>query len=286
MATSSRPSRTRALVYIVLASVLWSTGGVLIKSVQWHPIAIAGLRSGIAGLLILLYCRKRLTRKPSNPILIGALCYMATVILFVSANKMTTAANAILLQYTAPIWVAMFSGFLLKESVKRRDWATIAVVFYGMGLFFMESLSPGAFLGNILSVISGVFLAAVVICSRLDKEGEPVLLALYGNMLTFIVSLPWIIKHLPELSTQSFLGLLVLGIFQLGLSYIFFSESLKTLSALEGILIPVVEPLLNPIWVFFFFGEKMSFTAMLGGMVVIVAVTVNGLSKAKQTAID
>lgn len=271
-----KPSHLKAVLFLVIASILWSTGGVLIKGVNWHPIAIAAMRSGISALLILVYCRK-MDLKLTRYIAYGAICYTFTVILFVTANKMTTSANAILLQFTAPIWVALLSGWLLKEAVKIKDWILIAVVFAGMGLFFIESLSPGALVGNLLAIVSGVFLAGVVLFLRLNQNHEPVLIALYGNVLTFIVGLPWIFSHWSVLTPASFQGLLLLGVFQLGLSYILFSESLKTVTALEGILIPVIEPLLNPLWVFLFTAEKPSYMALVGGAVVIVAVTLRSL---------
>ncbi len=265
--------RVKAMLYLVIASVLWSTGGLLIKLVDWNPVAISGARSGISALLMLVYLRKpiKITKEKG----FGAVFYSATVILFVVANKMTTAANVILLQYSAPIWVAMFSGIVLRERVRRLDWATIAVVMGGMLLFFVGDLAAGQMLGNALSVMSGVMLAGTILCLKLVRTGEPVEVPLLGNILTFIVALPFILGGLPDM--RSLFGILLLGVFQLGLSYILFSEASKHVSAVEAILIPIIEPLLNPVWVFMFTGEMPGLLAMVGGLVVVAAVVARSL---------
>lgn len=265
------PQRKKAILFLIAASVLWSTGGILIKLVDWNPIAIAGSRSLIAGLLIFAYVRTpRL--KWSWPLILGALAYASTVILFVTANKMTTAANTILLQYTAPIWVALMSGWILKERIKWYDWASIAVTLFGMTLFFREGISGGDFVGNILAVLSGVGLAAVVIFLRLQKDGDPIETVLLGNVVTFIVAIPFIVSSgIP--SSQSILGLILLGIFQLGIAYLLYALAIKHITAIEAILIPVIEPILNPLWVFLFIGEKPGTWTLIGGTVVIASVT-------------
>lgn len=265
------PQRKKALLFLIAASVLWSTGGILIKLVDWNPVAISGTRSLIAGFLILAYVRKP-KLKWSWSLVLGAIAYASTVILFVMANKLTTAANAILLQYTAPVWVAILSGFILKEKIKWYDWASIAVTLYGMTLFFHEGISGGSFHGNIIAILSGVGLAGVVIFLRLQKNGEPVETVLLGNFLTFFLALPFILSNgIP--STKSIVGIILLGIFQLGCAYLLYALAIKHIPAIEAILIPVLEPLLNPVWVFLFIGEKPSTWALIGGAVVIASVT-------------
>lgn len=265
------PHRKRSILYLIAASVLWSTGGILIKLVDWHPVAISGSRSLIAGLLILAFLRKpRL--KFSWPLVLGALTYASTVILFVIANKLTTAANTILLQYTAPIWVALMSGWLLKERIRWYDWASIAVTLMGMTLFFREGIAGGNFLGNVVAVFSGVGLAGVVVFLRLQKDGDPVETVLLGNFITFFVALPFILTSgVP--STRSLLGIVLLGIFQLGCAYLLYALAIKHITAIEAILIPVIEPLLNPVWVFLFIGETPGTWTLIGGAVVIASVT-------------
>jgi len=262
--------RAKAILYLVIASVLWSTGGMLIKLVDWNPVAIAGTRSGIAALVMLAFVRKPKFSKSKTQIA-GAAFYMSTVILFVTANKLTTAANAILLQYTAPIWVAVLGTWVLKEKTLRVDWLAIFAVMAGMVLFFIGDLGGGALAGNLLSVLSGLFLALTVIFLRLQKDGSQIEMTLLGNIMTFLVSIPFILQSVPDF--KSMVGILILGVFQLGISYTLFSLAVRHVTALEAILIPVIEPILNPIWVFLATGEKPGALALLGGLIVVLAVT-------------
>lgn len=264
----------KALVYLVLASVLWSTGGILIKLVDWNPVAIAGTRSGISAITMMFYMRKTKVHMTKTKTY-GAACYASTVILFVIANKMTTAANTILLQYTAPVWVALMAGWILHEKTKTRDWITIAFVMGGMALFFMGDLETGQMLGNGVAVLSGIMLGATVVALRLQKDGAPIEVTYIGNILTFLIGIPFILQSMPDL--RSLFGILLLGTFQLGISYILFTEAIKHVNAVEAILIPVIEPLLNPVWVFLFAGEIPGGLAIVGGIIVVSAVVGRGL---------
>ena len=277
-----RTERTKAIIALIIAAVLWSTGGMLIKLINWNPVAIAGTRSGISAILMFFYIL--LFRKNINPrkILqkgkykwIGAVIYALTVIGFVVANKLTAAANVIFLQYTAPIWVALLSGWLLKERVSKFDWTIIIIVIAGMALFFVGDIQTGHILGNFLSVLTGLFLAGVVLMLKMQKNSTAIEMTFLGNLLTFVVSLPFIIGPLPDF--QSIIGLVLLGIFQLGIAYILFSEAVMHVTALEAILIPVIEPLLSPIWVFLMIGEEPSFFAVIGGLIVLTAVVVRSI---------
>lgn len=261
--------RKKALIYLIIASLLWSTGGLFIKLVSWNPMAIAGARSGIAALVMMLYLRKPV-KSLGKVKLLGASSYTLLVILFVTANKLTTSANAILLQFTAPIWVALFSRWFLKEKTQKSDWITIAVVMWGMILFFIGDLGSGNITGNFVAVLSGVAMAGVVIFLKLQAEDSPIEMTLIGNIFTFIIGLPFFFLSLP--SWESILGLLILGVFQLGISYILYTKAIKYVSAIEAILIPIIEPLLNPIWVFWFTGEGPGSHAILGGAIVIIAI--------------
>jgi drug/metabolite transporter (DMT)-like permease len=243
---------------------------MLIKLVDWNPVAIAGTRSGIAALVMLAFVRKPKFTKSKTQIA-GAVFYMSTVILFVTANKLTTAANAILLQYTAPIWVAVLGTWVLKEKTLRVDWLAIFAVMAGMVLFFIGDLGGGALAGNLLSILSGLFLALTVIFLRLQKDGSQIEMTLLGNIMTFLVSIPFILQSVPDF--KSMVGILILGVFQLGISYTLFSLAVRHVTALEAILIPVIEPILNPIWVFLATGEKPGALALLGGLIVVLAVT-------------
>lgn len=199
--------------------------------------------------------------------------------LFVTANKMTTAANAILLQFTAPIYVALLSFFILKEKVRRLDWLVIAIVFGGLSLFFLDDMTTGNLIGNLLALLAGFTFAVTVVALRYQKEGSPLESTLLGNFMTFLLALPFIATA-PIPDTKSIIGLIILGIFQLGLAYILFANAIKYVTALEVTLLNVVEPLCNPIWVFLFIGEAPTRNALIGGIIVLTAITVRSIFSA------
>lgn len=266
-----KSERTRAIVLLVITAILWSLGGVLIKSIKWNPIAIAGMRSAIAAIVLLIVIKKpKITW--SFPQIGAALAYSGTVILFVMANKTTTAANAILLQYTAPIYVAIFGALFLKEKTKLFDWIIIMIVLGGMALFFLDNLSTSGILGNILAAGSGVCFGFLAIFMRMQKDGSPLESVLLGNILTAIIGIPFMFSS--TITTDGLLMLLIMGVVQLGIPYILYSMAIKHVTALEAILIPIIEPILNPVWVFILIGEIPGPWAIVGGVIVVSAVTV------------
>ena len=274
--------KSRAIIFLVVAALLWSAGGLLIKLVDWNSIAIAGARSAIAALLIFAY-RRKMVFNWGFAQLVGALCYVGTVILFVAANKLTTAANAILLQYTAPIYVAIFSYWFLKERITRSDILTIAAALGGMILFFLDELSKGEFWGNIVAILSGVAFAGTALFLRKQKDRSPLESVFLGNVLTFLIGLPFMFGSSPD--SRGWIGLILLGVFQLGISYILYAEAIKHVTALEGILIPVLEPVLNPVWVFLLLGETPGRWALAGGIIVLISVTLRCISGPKKAGI-
>ncbi|MBZ4193622.1 MAG: DMT family transporter [Candidatus Contendobacter sp.] len=260
----------RALLLLLLTAVLWSLGGVLIKWVNWNPVAIAGTRSLIGATLIWIMFRRDLRFTWTFDQIGGAVAYAGTVVLFVIANKLTTAANAILLQYTAPIYVALFSPWFLGERADRRDWMTMLVMLSGMALFFMDELSFDGYLGNAIALISGLCFAWLTLFLRRQKDGSSLPSLLFGNLLAGAIGLPFMFQSMPDLS--SCVGLLLLGVVQLGLPYILYALALRHVRAVEGILIPMIEPVLNPVWVFLMMGEQPSYWALVGGAIIIGAV--------------
>jgi drug/metabolite transporter (DMT)-like permease len=268
-------SKSKAIILLICTAILWSKGGFLIKFINWHPVAIAGGRSIIAALIMWAYVKKpKFTW--SNIQIMGAVAYALTVILFVIANKLTTAANSILLQYTGPIYVALFSYWFLKEKITAIDWITILTVILGMTLFFIEKLSPDGILGNFIAILAGIAFAWLALCLRKQKDGSPLESLILGNILTGIIGLPFIIDTgIP--SQQSMIALFVLGIFQLGIPYILYSKAVKYVSALDAVLIPVLEPILNPLWVFLLLGESIGMWPMIGGAIIIVAITTRSI---------
>jgi len=270
--------RKRALLLLLATAILWSTGGLLIKSVDWNPLAIAGMRSAIAGVVILLYLR-RPHFSWSTAQIGGAITYAATVILFVAATKLTTAANAILLQYTGPIWVAIFGKSFLGEKTTRVDWVMIGAVIVGMALFFLDKLSSGGLLGNIVAIGSGVAFGWFILFMRKQKDDSTLETPLLGNAIAAVIGIPFMFGPTPDLTGWT--ALVTLGVLQLGLSYTLFAAAVKHASALDSILVPTIEPLLNPIWVFFLLGERPGPWAMVGGAIVLAAVTARSVLMAR-----
>lgn len=266
--------RKEALGLLVITAILWSLGGLLIKWVDWNPMAIAGMRSAISAAFLLLVLR-RPTWTWSSAQIGGGLAYAATVILYVTANKLTTAANVILLQFTAPIYIALFSRWFLGEKTTWLDWVTIVIVMLGMMLFFLGKLSTAGFWGNICAVSSGISLAWLFLFLRKQKSESPVESVILGNLLAALIGLPFMFNSAPD--ATGWLGLIILGVFQLGLPYLLFSIAIKHVTAIESILIPVIEPVLNPLWVLLLLGETPGQWAIVGGFIVLVAVTFRGV---------
>ena len=266
-----RGERHQAIGFLVVTAILWSSAGLLIKMISWNPIAIAGMRSAIATLVLLVFLRRpHLTWSSAQ--IGGALAYTVTVILFVLANKLTTAANAILLQYTSPIFVALFGAWFLGERATRLDWTTIFVVMGGMVLFFLDDLTTGGLWGNVCAIASGVTFACFVLFMRKQKNDSPLESVFLGNILTALIGFPFMFEAMP--SAASWVGLILAGVIQLGLSQVLYAAAIKHVAALEAILIAVVEPILNPIWVLLVMGEAPGPWALLGGFVVLVSVTI------------
>ena len=233
------PVHARAVGLMATTALCWSLGGLLIKSVAWPPLAVAGGRGLIAAAFLAVFApRFRFTWSPAQ--IGGALAYAATTILFVTANKLTTAANAILLQYTAPVWVALLGAWFLGERTRRADWVTIAIVFAGMGLFFCDNLRFAGYAGNLVALASGVAFASMALLLRRQKDTSAEESIFLGNLLTGIIGLPVMLRSglLPDAGSWIALGLL--GTVQLGFSYLLYARAIRHLTALEAVLIPVI----------------------------------------------
>ena len=265
---------SRSVLFLVIAALCWSLGGLLIKNVAdtWPGLAVAGARGGIAAVFLLL-TNRGLRFHFSRDQVLGALGYAACTITFCTATALTTAANAILLQYTAPVWVALFGAWFLGERATRADWLTIAVVLGGMSLFFADSLELTHFVGNLIAVISGVCFAGMTLALRKQKDTSATESIILGNGIAFLVGAWWIF-HAPPLSSAGWTSLLILGVVQLGISYWLYARAIKHVTALEAVLIPVIEPILNPVWVLLTRGERPTLLSLVGGLIVLAAVTV------------
>ena len=266
------PAHSRSVGLLLVAALCWSLGGVLLKAVAWPPLAVAGGRGFVATVFLLIVCRRSL-RFTWSPLQLGtAVAYAGCTVLFATANKLTTAANAILLQYTAPVWVALFGAWLLGERATRADWLTIATVFAGMGIFLYDGLRLHDLAGILVAIASGVCFAAMIVLLRKQRDGSPIESVILGNLLGFLIGLP-AIWSAPHLATGGALALLLLGVVQLGVAYLLYVRAIRHVTALEAVLLPVIEPILNPVWVLLVHGERPSPLALGGGVIVVGAVT-------------
>ncbi len=278
--------RAQGIAAVALCSFLWSTSGLFIKLVPWNPFAIAGIRSLFAGLVMLAWLRRpRLTW--SGPQIGAALFYAATMISFVTANKLTTSANAILLQYGAPVYAALLAAPLLGERTHWYDWLTIAATLGGMVLFFLDRLSAGSLAGNVIAVVSGVFFAFAMVLLRKQKDGSPAESMMLSQFITFAVSIPFLFSGMPGTGTgpaasgmpalYAWLALICLGVFQMGIASMLLAYGVRHVTAVQSFLISMIEPIFNPVWVFLLLGEKPGAGALAGGAVILTAATLRSL---------
>jgi len=276
-----RESRGTAIASLALCAFLWSSAGVLIKLVEWDPFAIAGARSFVGFLTMLVFLRKPRFSFGIDQVM-AAVCYSATMILFILANKMTTSANAVLLQYSEPVFIVILGRYLLPgEKTSVLDWFVIAGVLGGMVLFFFDDLDFRANAGNALAVVSGVTFALTAIFMRRQKAGRPADSFMLAHLLTLAVSVPFMLKAgLPSPSSAA--GLALLGVFQMGIPSVLYGRGVAGVTAISVALITMLEPVLNPLWVALFFGEYPSARSILGGAIILGCVTVRTVLKTKK----
>lgn len=285
MVSITLPKRQQASLLLILTATMWSTSGLFIKLLPWHPLVTSGIRSLIAG-LIMATALKGEKLKINRSTFFGGCTLMVTLTAFVAANKYTTSANAIVIQYTSPIFTLLYSALFTAYKVKRKDILAVVCTFFGISLFFLDGLDIGRMTGNILALMAGISSAALTIyCSKAGKDSLHALIL--GQFLCFIIGLPFIAYFAPPILNMPSIGaILFLGIFQTGIPFIFYSKAMKSATALEGAIITMVEPLLNPVWVFLVLGEKPSTMALIGGIVVLCSIGSWCISNAKDTTIE
>jgi len=263
---------------------LWSLAGLFIKLIDWNPFAIACGRSLIASAFLFLWLRKpRFTF--SAPQIGAALTSSATMLLFIYANKATTSANAILLQYGQPVYVAIIGAFVLKEKPRAEHWIAFAFVALGMGLFFMGGLGGGSTAGNIAATVAGLTFGIYAIFMRMQKDGSPLESALLAHLLTAAIAFAvCLFLPAPRMSARSLAAIAGLGILQIGLATVLFVIGIKRVTALDASLIGVIEPVFNPVWVFLVTREAPGANALAGGCIIIVAVVASTLVTLRREA--
>lgn len=261
-------------LYIVIAAIFWSFGGLLGKLIPWSGLTIAALRGIFAAITIAIY-RRNYRFKFNKPILLAGLSLTITTILFMLANKMTSAANAIVLQYTSPVFIILLTLIIYKQKPRKRDIFAIIGVIIGISIFFFDQFKSGNFYGDLIALASGLSFAAVFFANKLPNA-SPIDATYLGNLLSIFI-LPFIFFDQSFISNQSptiWLYIILMGVFQLGFGYIFFSLGIKQTAATTSSIIATLEPILNPFWVFLVLGETPTFLAIIGGLIVLITVSV------------
>lgn len=275
------------LLLVFGAAVLWSTGGLFIKATQLSAFELSFGRSLLAAITIAIFTRREGfgINKVSA---ITSILYAALIILFVLATKLTTAANAIFLQYTAPVYVLILEPIFYKEKFRGRDFVTVALCVVGMSLFFVGKLRPEDVSGNLLALASGVCFALFFLLMRHSKARDVnrASSAIYGNLIAVAICAPAFlgaIKH--GISASDFACIAYLGIVQIGFAYLLFTLAMaRGVRSLDAGIIGYIEPVLNPVWVFLFIGERPSGWAILGGLIIIASVLTHTIIEARARA--
>lgn len=282
----SDEERLKGIFYVALSALLWSTGGAFIKLVELDSFQTSFWRSLFAAITIAAITKPKQLRFSAGNVF-ASLAYAATLVLFVAGTKLTTAANAILLQYAAPIYILVLARIILNEAMTKAQALTVFFCVVGMAVFFLDQLSAEGYLGNALAALSGVAFAFMTVLLRQQRNAEPTQAILLGNLwIVFIcagvvawqsLSNPKGVLH-PDvyfgfaISTADSIIVAFLGIFQIGIPYILFAKAIRALRALDAALIGMLEPVLNPLWAFLIVGETPSPFAFIGGAIIIGAV--------------
>jgi len=265
----------KGILYVFTAGLLWSSGGLFIKLISLPAMQLAFFRCLVAAITFGILFRKDilLVNKTS---LLNSVFYASILITFVIATKTTTAANAIFLQSTAPIYVLIFEPIFNKTKYERINVITVAVCVIGMLLFFIGKLEPGHLEGNIIALVSGIAFAAFFLGMKKNDPKFQHSSIFYGNILVALISIPFVLS-LEVLTTPDLLMVSFLGVFQIAIAYAFFSSGLKRIYAVEASIIALIEPVLNPVWVFIGYGETPTATAIIGGIIILGAIVVRSL---------
>lgn len=277
---------TRAHLAILATALLFSTGGAAIKACGLTAWQVASFRSGVAALALALLVPA--SRRVSGRVLLVAVAYAGTLVSFVLANKLTTGAQAVFLQAAAPLYVVFLERWLLGTRLARRDMPILTAVAFGVVLLFLGSggasaTAPDPARGNIIAIVSGVFYAFLMVGLRwlaVDATAPPGTAAaatLWGNVLAFAAALP---LALPVVESRpvDWVVIAYLGVFQIGLAYYLMTRAMRTLTALDTAMLLLIEPLLNPTFVWLMHGETPTPMALIGGAVVLVATTWRSLT--------
>jgi drug/metabolite transporter (DMT)-like permease len=272
------------ILFVLAAALLWSTGGLFIKATPLDAFQLSFGRSLFAAVTVALLTRREGFRV-TGLTLVSSVLYAALLLLFVMANKLTTAANAIFLQYTAPVYVMVLEPLLFRERFRRGDILVVAACVAGMSLFFVGQLRPQDVTGNLTALASGVCFALFLLSLRHPRASgvNRASSVIYGNLLLCLVTLPSFAPAVGELTARDVLIVLYLGVVQIGLAYTLFTLGMaRGVRSLDAGVVGYIEPMLNPVWVFLFLGERPAGWAVVGGCVIVAAVLAHTVALARR----
>jgi drug/metabolite transporter (DMT)-like permease len=269
---------------MLLCVLCWSTSGLFITFIDWSPMVISGIRSGIAALFMLLVKGKTMFSgarfRPGSKIGVGLLLAAAfasagTKMLYVLANKLTTPANAILLHHSAPLWAVFLGWLLIGERPGKGQWAALGLICGGLALFFVNGLRYGSLVGDGTALAAGICFGASMVFLRMNRDGSPELCLFLSHCIPLAVSVPFIIASPPVFTPASAGSILFLGLVQVGAASLLYARAIKRLRAMDAVFIDQLEPVLNPVWVFIVTGELPAALSIAGGLIIIAAILVN-----------
>ncbi|MBT8390818.1 MAG: EamA family transporter [Ignavibacteriaceae bacterium] len=265
----------KGLLFVFIAAFLWSSGGLLIKLITLSPMQISFFRGIIAATTFAIIFRKKIFQL-NRLTLLNSVFYAAVLISFVISTKLTTAANAIFLQATAPIYVLIFEPLINKTRYEKINIITIAICFIGMILFFVGEIKPEYLEGNLVALFSGIAFAAFFLGMKKNDHKYQQGSIFYGNILVAIICIPFLFS-LEVLTICDLWMVTFLGVFQIAIAYAFFAAGLKRVIAVEASIISMVEPVFNPVWVLLGYGEVPSISAIIGGLIILGAIVTRTL---------
>ena len=277
---SNSKTKRLGIFAMLMASLCFSTGGLLLKIIPWNPLAINGARNLIACCVIggfMFFTHHRV--KFNGTVLAGAICMAGVTSFFVIANKLTTAGNAIILQFTAPIWIILFMFLFFRKKPGSTEIVSILIVLTGILFFFFDSLSSGRWLGDLLALISGIFYAGLFMLNEFEK-GDALSSMFFGQLLSGVCLSPLVCFE-TDFSASVLIPIAMLGIVQVGIAYIFFSVGTRYTEPVAASVINAIEPVLNPTLVAIFYGEVLGPLPLIGAAIVIAGVLYYSLRSGK-----
>jgi len=278
-------SLNKGPLFMAAAAFCWSLGGLLFKFIPWNAMSIIGLRALFAAIVFAVF-RKSIKVNLTRGNILAALFLSATTILFVFSNRLTTAAAAVMLQFTAPIFILLIQFIFYKKKPKISEAVAVVVTILGMALFFADGLYDGRLLGNILAVTSGLTFAFVFVCNQ-RPDTQPEQSVMLGFLINAVIFTPFVLFD-TNITAEivPWILITIMGVVQVGFAYVFFTISIRTTPALLACLIVALEPVLNPIWVALFTPERPGRYAVIGGVIIVTTVVAYNMWVAKRDALN